>query len=167
MEDDGEVIGGERFRRCALGGEVGFAIRVAVEVVVGEVEPDADAGAEGGDGFELEGTDFEGEHIVGLAGGEDLAERDAVVAARQRAQAGAIEDGGDEFGAGAFAVGAGDGDDGCGVVGEGELGLAGEGDASADEGCGRGQEASMPGLVMHQVKLARVDVRSRAAWSTT
>ena len=74
-----------------------------------EVEPQAGFRAEVLDRFELEAADFEREHIVAHAAGDDFAQGHAVIATGQRFHAAAVEQRRNQFGAGALAVGASDG----------------------------------------------------------
>lgn len=84
---------------------------VPVEVVGDDVEEEAGVGEEVADGFKLEGADFEDEPVeVGLFA-DDLAGRDADVAAGRDPVSGARENGGGGGDGGGFAEGSGDGED--------------------------------------------------------
>jgi len=132
VEDEG-VGRGLAGEDLFLRGNVGLEAVVAVEVVGGDVEDDGDAGVELIGGFELEAGDLEDVDRLGGGFGDELDDGQADVAADLGGDTGFAEDLAEEGGGGGLAVGAGDGDDAALEEAAGELELAHDGEAVADD----------------------------------
>ena len=123
VRDDGDVVGRHALEGVALGAGVRVeAPRVAVEVVVRDVEQRVGPRVQGGHALGLEARDLEDEHVPRLV--HDLGERGAEVAADEDLLARRREDRARERGGGALAVGSADERDGRGDEARGELHLA-------------------------------------------
>ncbi len=132
--EDGEIVGSLFFENAGLSRGISFHRAVAIEVIGGEIQEDADVRTERFDQFELEAAEFRDGN--GLIGGllDDVDERSSDIPGEQCGETGVFQNVFDERSGCGFSVGASNGNEAAMEKAVGKFDLAP--DANVVGACG-------------------------------
>ncbi len=137
-----------------LRGEIALHVRIAVQMVGGEVQPDGDPRLEAGDGLKLEGTHFDGQHVIRFIARRDFTHGQTVVATGDSLASAVVEHALEEFSGGGLAVGTGDGGNrGWTEHPPGKFNFANNRDAPVREHAGQGPPGVNARTSHHQAEI--------------